>query len=148
MRRTAAALAALLALAAGCGGASGGQRLSKDAYVAKADAICRDADAKRKQLTTPASIAEIPAYVAKALPILDDGLRRLHALRPPSDLEAGVRAWLSTGDETRNLLAELGKAAKQGDSAKVQALGAKGNTLTSDADSLARTIGLTDCANG
>jgi hypothetical protein len=140
-----AVLAALLA-AAGCGG-GGGQRLSRDAYVSQADAVCRAMDAKQRKLTAPASLDAIPAYVDKALPSVDDGIAKLRRLRPPAELDATVKDWLASLDEARRLLVALSKAAGANDAAKVQSLGAQATTLTEKTHSLAGSIGLTDCAN-
>ena len=142
--RAAAVVVALLALAA-CGGS--GTRLSRDAYVAKVDAVCRDVNAKQKALTVPTTTGQIPAYVEKALPIFDDALARIRRLRPPSELDAEVRTWLSSLGDSRKLISDLGKAAEHNDAAKVGSLGPKATALGDRGRSLARTIGLTDCSN-
>ena len=142
--RTAAVVAAVVALAA-CGG-GGETRLSHDAYVAKADAICRDIGAKQKRLAVPTSTGQIPTYVKRALPIFDDALARIHALRPPSELDARVQAWLDGIAESRQVVSDIGKAAERNDAAKVQSLGNKAVTLGEQGRSRAGAIGLTDCA--
>jgi uncharacterized lipoprotein len=145
--RAAVVIAVLAVLvAAGCGGGSS-QRLSQDAYVSKADAICRDLDAKQRKLTAPASLDAIPAYVDQALPSVDDGIAKLSKLRPPAELDATVKSWLASLDDARGLLVDLGKAAAKNDAAKVQSLGAQATTLTEKTHALAGSIGLTDCAN-
>lgn len=144
MRRSAAALLGVALLVAGCGGGGGG-RLSRDAYVTKADAICRAADAQRRKLRAPTTVAGIPAYVDRALPLLDAALKRLRSLRPPSEMEQSVNAWLKTNDETRKVLEDLRRAAQAGDAQKVREAGAKGTEVTRRSASLARSLGLTAC---
>lgn len=147
MRIGAAAVVAVLASAlAGCGGGAS-ERLSRDAFVSKADAACRDLSAREQRLTPPTSIDAIPAYADKAVPILDDALDTLRRLRPPTELADGVDSWLKELDETRSLLEDLRSAAEDGDEAKVRAVGAKGTDLDRRAKALAQTVGLTDCAN-
>jgi hypothetical protein len=147
MRMGAAAVVAALATAlAACGGGSG-ERLSRDAFVSKADAACRDLVQRQQELAAPTSIDGIPAYADKALPILDDALKKLRSLRPPTELQAGVDSWLKRLGESRAVLEDLRSAAKDGDAAKVRAVGAKGTNLDSNAKDLARALGLTDCAN-
>jgi hypothetical protein len=146
MRRS-VALLAVVALAA-CGG-SGGERLSRDTYVARADAICADVAAQREVLPAPTSIAEIPGYVDKALPIIDAALVKLRALRPPLEMQQSVTAWLDTTAQTLAVLADLRRAAQDGNPAgdKVRAFAAKAKTLNDRRGALARSIGLTSCAS-
>src|SRR5436309_2681364 len=103
MRKASAVVAAFVALAAGCGG-GGGERLSRDAYVAKADAVCRQANTARRSLQAPSSLDGIPAYVGRVLPAVDTEISQLHALRPPADMEPQVKDWLSAVGEFRNAL--------------------------------------------
>jgi hypothetical protein len=147
MRIGAAAVAAVVAaVLAGCGG-SGSERLSRDAFVSKADAACRDLSARQQTLTPPTSIDAIPAYADKAVPILDDALNALRGLRPPSELADGVDSWLNQLAGTRSVLEDLRSAAEDGDEAKVRTVGAKGTDLDRRAKALAQGIGLIDCAN-
>jgi hypothetical protein len=145
MRRSAAAVLGILVLAAGCGG-GGGQRLSRDAYVAKADAICRTANAQTRKLRAPTTVAGIPAYVDRALPVLDSAIGRLRALRPPANLEPGVKNWLGAVGDARGALAAMRTAAQQGDTAKASSEGAAGASANRRANALAGSLGLTDCA--
>ncbi len=148
MRRVALTAGAVLLLAAaGCGGGGGGERLSREDYVAQADAICKEVEQKADELAAPGSIQEIPPYVDGALPIFDEGLERLEALRPPEDLRDKVDDWLAAGDRTRELLADLKAAAEEGDAAKVREIGARGDMLDEETDRLARELGLVECAN-
>ena len=140
----AAAVAALLVPAAGCGGGGGGERLSRDAYVAKADSICRDT---RPSVQAPSRIAQIPAYIDRLLPTLERGRDELRALRPPKDLDDEVNSWLDSVGQQLDLLKDLRSAAEKGDVPKVRALGAHGAALALRSRSLARSIGLVDCAN-
>jgi hypothetical protein len=133
-------------LLAGCGG-GGGTRLSRDAYVAKADAVCMRVAKEQRALAAPSRIDEIPAYVDRALPILDAGVDALESLRPPADMEDGVHDWLATTGETRDVLTGMRRAAEDGDDAKARALGAKGTEIDNRRDTIARSLGLTACAN-
>ena len=147
MPRTALSAVVLVALAAGCGGGNGSERLSRNAYLARADAICRDVDEKRKTLPVPAAIPDIPAYVDRALPILDEARSRLEALRPPSSLDDQVSGWLSAIRDGRDALSDLRSAAAKGALAKVRAVGSTSTGIADRARTSARAIGLVDCAN-
>jgi hypothetical protein len=144
--RVLAVIAAVLLLAA-CGGGGGGTRLSRDAYVAKANALCAQLAKERKRLGTPSSIAAIPAYMDKALPILDASLKKLHALRPPADMEESVDAVLQKVDELRGVFAKLRTSAKKGDPIAVAQLGSQATQVNNEIQSRARQIGLTACTS-
>ena len=143
LRTTASALA-ILTLAA-CGG-GGEPRLSQAAYIDRANAICRDVGARQKTLPAPRSTAQIPAYARKALPIFDDALARIRALRPPSELDSKVQEWLRVIGTSRKVVADIGKAAARKDVRSVETLGARAVSLGDEGRSLAGDIGLSDCA--
>lgn len=136
----------VLALA-GCGGGDGGPRLSRDAFIVKANALCAKVEAQQKALAAPTTLAEIPGYVDTALPILDAGVNELRALRPPENMQEGVDDWLATTDETRNVLRSLKKAALANDAAAARAAGSEGQAVDDRRDAQARALGLTACAN-
>jgi hypothetical protein len=142
--RVALGVGVLALLVAGCGG-SGGKRLDRGAYVSQADAICRDVAKRQQALKPPTSLATIPAYVDKSLPIVDSGTERLRKLEPPKELDAKVKDWLDALDQSRVQLVALKKAAEDKDVDRVQALGAGATTSISQTHALARAIGLHDC---
>jgi hypothetical protein len=142
--RVLAVIAAVLLLAA-CGGGGGGTRLSRDAYVAKANALCAKLAKERKQLGAPSGLAAIPAYIDKALPPLDSTLKQLHALRPPADMEQSVKELLQKADDVRRLLPKLRSAAKKGDAVAVAQVGSQAAQLNNEIQSRARQLALTSC---
>jgi len=144
--RRAALLVVVLGLAA-CGGGEE-TRLSQEAYIAKADAVCAKVAAQQKALGVPTTLDQIPPYVDKAIPILDAGLKEIRALRPPENMEAGVDEWLASTSETREVLGDLKKAAEAGDAAAARAAGSRGNTVADERHEKAQALGLTACANG
>ena len=143
--RWAVLLVVVLALAA-CGG-GGGTRLSRDAYIAKADAVCTKVEDQQRELGAPATLAEIPAYVDKALPILDAGVEEMRALRPPKSMQEGVDEWLATTEETRAVYEDLKQSAEANDAAAARTAGSKGQAVDDRRDAMARALGLTACAN-
>ena len=101
MRRAVApALAALAVCAAGCGGGGGEAPLAKQAYVARADAICGQGDARlsaalQKEFPTgpPATKAAVEHATADIIvPALAEEVSRLRALPPPRADEQRVAA--------------------------------------------------------
>jgi hypothetical protein len=143
--RASLAVGLLAVLVAGCGGGGGSGRLDRTAYLRQADAICLDVTKRQQALKAPTSLATIPAYVDKSLPIFDSGTQRLRKLRPPKDLDAKVKDWLHALEQSRVQLVSLKKAAEDKDLARVQALGAGATTSISKTHARARAIGLDDC---
>ncbi len=143
-KRGTAIVLALLALA-GCGG-GGEAGLSRGTYITKANAICRDVGKKLEALTVPTSNDQIPAYATKALPIYDNALARIRALRPPSELDSKVKAWLEEIGKSRKVVSDLGQAAARKDDAKVRSLGTRAVALGNQGRAITGDIGLADCA--
>ena len=137
-------LAAALALA-GCGG-GGKTTLSKAEFVAQANAICKDYDARINALGDPGSIEDLVGLAAKAKPIAEDGVAKLRALKAPEDLQARYDEYLATGDVNIAFLARLGEAAKSGDFAAIEKIGTEGEDNSDKAHGIAAELGLTECA--
>ncbi len=134
---------ALAAAAAGCGG---GDRLSQAEYVKQADAICAKYEERLDALPQPKSTADLKTLVDKGLPIAREGNAELNELKPPEDLEAKVEEWHKRNDRNLELIEELGQAAEDGDEEKIQTLASEADENESQADRLARELGLEDCA--
>ncbi len=149
MRRTLLlSLSGLAALAlAGCGG-GGKTTLSKAEFIAQANAICKDYDARIDALGDPASLEDLVGLVAKAKPIAEDAIAKLRALKAPEDLQAGYDDYLATGDVNAELLAQLGEAAKSGDGTAIEKIGTEGEDNADKAHGIAAELGLTECAKG
>src|SRR5919106_6335957 len=72
--------------AAGCGGEG---RLSQGEFQAEGNAICTEYDKQIEDIATPTSVEEVPAYVNKALPIIERQIEDMKELNPPeNDQEA------------------------------------------------------------
>lgn len=85
----------LLILVAGCGGSSGGSTASaKGVYIAKAEAVCAQANsdlaaAKKKQ---PSAVAAVPAYVHTLVEIARTNVTALTKLSAPSQDASQLQA--------------------------------------------------------
>src|SRR4051812_19340057 len=71
-------------LLGGCGGGSDSTGTSSADFVAAADKICKEDNAKFRALPPPTS-SDPRGYLAKILPLLDQDLAKLKDLTPPSD---------------------------------------------------------------
>lgn len=144
MLRRALVLAGLAALvAAGCGG---GGRLTREGYAGKANAVCADFNAKVKAAGGPGtSLDSLADYADKVIPIFEDGLADLKKLKPPKGEQNVVDEWLTSGDEQLDLIRGIRDAARDGDQAEVQRLGAQAEANDRKSDQLAETLGAKTC---
>lgn len=146
MRRFAASTLLVAVLVAGCGGGSGGGRLSRADYAKQADAICLKYNAKLNGIAQPKSQAELAAFVDKAVPLVSDASDRLSELKPPQDEQRIASAWNKANSDVVRALERLRDGAKANDRAKLQAALADGNTANAHANTLARTLGMNACS--
>lgn len=139
----AAVLAGATALAAaGCGSS----RLSHDAFVQHADAICAAYDAKVRLLTKPASYDAVVAYVATTLPLYVAALDKLEALEPPAADEDAVKAWLARDRQVTAALRTLRAAALRHDLAATNSASAAVQSASLAGRHDAAALGMSDCA--
>jgi len=148
MRRASSLLLGLVVLAGCSGGGDGDDRLSKDEYVERADAVCADYDKRLGDLPDPGSIAALGPLTRRALPIAREAVAQLRELRPPEDLQARVNEWLKLNVLNVRRIEELGNAARAGDRVRVQEIARDAAANEREADRLARELGLETCAQG
>jgi hypothetical protein len=98
----------------GCGG-GGGDRLSQAEFVAKADAICQEYEAKLDALGQPQNEDELAEFADKAIPIAKDGREELGELNPPENQQENYDRWLEQGDRAIEIVEDLRGAAEDGD---------------------------------
>jgi hypothetical protein len=138
-------LVALSVVAAGCGG-GGDNRLSKEDFQQQANAICKKYDEKIKAIGTPTSPADIPAFVEKGIPLIQQGIAELRALRPPADLQGDYDRMLDETAKAIPAARKLADAAAKKDAAAVQEAIQEGNEANTASDQLATKLGLPQCA--
>lgn len=132
--------------AAGCGESKGADRLSKEDYVKRADAVCAAFDHRLDELPEPKTIEEVVTLADKAKPIAERGLAELRKLRPPTDLQEDVDAWLALNQANVDAIDDLRKAAAASDEGAAQAVSKGAVENERKADALAKRIGLEECA--
>ena len=137
--------AAVVVLAAGCGGE---KRLSREEYSKRADALCSKYNAKIKALGQPGSIRALPRYVDRALPVARKGTEELRRLEPPKDEEKTANEWLDQNDSAVGALERLRDAAKHADRSGIQAALTEAAAANRAANRFARQLGLRICAQG
>jgi len=137
----AVAAAATLALAA-CG--SG--RLSHDAYVRRADAVCSAYSAKVKLLTRPTSYGAVTSFVERTLPLYVSALEKLEALKPAKEDAGAVRTWLAADRKVASALRTLRAAAMRHDLASTNDAANALQAASLSARQAAGALGLETCA--
>ncbi|MBA2348532.1 MAG: hypothetical protein H0V81_09590 [Solirubrobacterales bacterium] len=136
-------LAACVALAA-----CGGDTLTADEYRKQADAICKDFDAKQKELPDPKSIADFGKLTDEAKPLIEDQIEQLRDLEAPDELKDQAEEAYDLLDQQVPKLDELKAAAKDNDTAKIQSVAESASKLSTQANAKAKEIGLTVCGAG
>jgi len=140
-----AASATALVLLAACGGGGGGQSLSADEFRQQADAICKDYEGKIKDLGSPNSLDELPAFVDKVIPIIEEGNGKLADLQPPDQLAEDWDRAMELQNENLDVAHDLQDAIHDQDTARVQEDLTKLNATDQQSNEIARKIGLEDC---
>lgn len=139
---------------AGCGGASssptgstGASATSTDgAFLAQANAVCRESQKIGSALPQPHNEAELAPFLERALTLAQDEVSKVSALHPPADKAAAYRTWLSSLDQTLGELRAAVVAAKAHKATEVDALVREGGGLSQRSLTRAGEVGLTDCA--
>ena len=156
--RPAALLFLVTLLAAGCGGggssnssstSSGGSRLSRSDYAAKADAICKKYNAKTKQIgNNSKSLSDVAKAFDQALPLLENALAELKALKPPKSEQHSVDEWLAQSQVLKHDLQEMRDKAKAKDLKGVQEAFARASANDKQGNRLAAKLGMKVCSKG
>jgi hypothetical protein len=144
------AIAALLALAlaaTGCGG--GSKTLSKEEYSAKLNQICRDLQAKNKEIGEPSSPAEVVAKGPQLADELQKAIDEAKELKPPAELAEAADRFLSLTQQIDDKIDEVVDAAKSQDAQKLATIGISIDTLSKEADEIAtKRLNAPACTQG
>jgi hypothetical protein len=126
---------------AGCGG---GDSTGSGDFVAEANQICKEDNAKFKELGTPTS-SDVRPFLEKLMPLLDEDLSRLKGVSPPSDEASTYDAWISDLEEG-TALTKKAVAAPSADAATEILQGSI--PINKRADVKAKELGLDQCLTG
>lgn len=138
----------------GCGGgesagAGGGTNsvASADAnFIAKGEAICREASRAGQSLRPPVNEAGLGPFFARALTLSQDEVDKLNALQPPTNKAGAYETWLSGLQQAIGSLKSAAAAAKAGKSTQVQAIIREAGAVTERNLTYAKAVGLTACS--
>jgi len=147
------ALVAALLLLAGCGG-GGEDSPTKERFVADANRICREGEAKiaevaREQQSRLREETDQRRAVADTLDATAEEYEpyfaRLRELDAPGDLEEDWSAFLDRVGEAFDLIPELADATRERDEATLTELTTKFSQIAADTRPFAQQNGLSDC---
>jgi len=144
--RPASLLLLTIALVAGCGGGGNGERLTRDQYAAKADAICSKYKQKTDTLERPSDLAGLAKIADQTLSILHDARNDFRKLRPPASEQATADAWLDEFDLLIQDVEQLRDKAKASDVGGVQQIARKSLEHNQRANELGSQLGMTVCS--
>jgi acyl-CoA reductase-like NAD-dependent aldehyde dehydrogenase len=128
---------------AGCGGEA--ERLSREEYAQKADAICAKGNQRTKKLPNPANLSELADVADRTIEILDQALNDLRKLEPPADQEKIVDQWLAQFENLKDDLAEIRDKARADDIGGVRDIAERAQNHNDRANELATTLGMNVC---
>jgi hypothetical protein len=134
-------------VAAGCGGKSRDKAYSgsKTAYGAALDSICAATNKAGKSLDL-SSMDKIASNGDQAKKLLDDMANKIDGLQPPDAVKTQAQSFVTGVKQEASEFGDLTKAAKDGDSAKVQQIQGKLQSEAAATSEDARFIGATGCA--
>ena len=147
-------LALAAAVVAGCGGDDSS---SAGEFVADANKICREGEAKIQEVTKeqqetaakPESLEEQQKLVADVLERTAEAyqpyMERLRALDPPSDLAENWTSFLDGVERAFDKIPELAEATRAGDQKRLTALSEEFTQIARDTRPFAEDNRLDDC---
>jgi hypothetical protein len=141
--RARAAAALLLLFIAACGGG-----LSKGELVAKGDAICARINKQIAKEPDPKTAKDLERLANRTVELSDPAIEDMEALEPPSELEADFEKFVASLKRQRDLTKKIGAAAGEGDTAKVQEIGADAQKAQDEYRRLTGKIGFKECGGG
>ena len=150
-----ALLAGSLAIVvAGCGGTN--KRLDPGVFRARADAVCREAQADAAKIESPKVDPTSPAISDAVLKRWAEPLRQLvkryraevddlHGLRPPADFDVRYKQALDELGRALDKLDEAAEAAERGDQSSTRSAIFASDGLSHEANQIAIDYGLKVC---
>ena len=133
-----------------CGGSSGGggggeKALTKDEWIAKADAICAASKKAQDALPQPQSAADLAAMTEKLIPIITKEINDVNALPIDDANRAAVADMMGKAGVQIEMATGLAAVAKAGDMAKIQEFVTTNQSKMDAANSAAKAFGLKVC---
>ncbi len=146
---TAVALAGLLGACGGSGkrlSAHGG--VSESSFIAQAEGITCPVQAELEAVPKPSGITEVETYTQQAAAILQRTKSKLEAIGVPADRQATFSRGLSLIGTAASKVGELGQAAEEGNTQRVQVLNNQIDGLDSKVAAVDSELSGSECPSG
>jgi len=140
------AIAALVLALTACGGSS---RLSQAELAKRAGKICVDQARTIAQIPRgPATATNATGYLGAVLSVVEDGVKRFHALKPPTDVAPTYSRFLAELDRNADILRTLRAAAAARTRAQYEAGLSDLHRSRVRINAFERRLRFTDCTGG
>ena len=134
-------VAAALLSGAGCAGSN----VSREAFAADANSVCRGYNAKIDAKPRPGVLEQFQDYTDEVLPLMRDTRDRIGDLERPDELERDVEQLLARWDDIIDAAEGLRQGAAAGSDIEIVIGRRKMGLAELQADSAARAAGVPDC---
>lgn len=114
-------------------------------FIEKADAICREAERKARQLEKPQSIDKLDDFMQEAQDITRNMLDDLRTLEPPPQDRGTIDSLFEEIEEVVGYLPEVADAYEARDQERLDAIGRKLQSAAGRASEIATDYGLEVC---
>lgn len=119
--------------------------LSKEEFIERADAICRESEEQTEEIEPPRTPEELAGFVDEAERITGDLLRKLRDLEAPEEDRQEIDALLNKIQEALGHLPEIGRAAEEESAERIKQLGRELRDVSAEANEMARDYGFEVC---
>jgi hypothetical protein len=144
--RTALAMLAVAALGlAACGGSDGPSAMSEEDFLDELADICDDTRNDLEDLDEPSDLSDFEAFAEDVSKVYEDGLERLGALVPPSDLVNDYEDFVGNIEDQLKRVGDLGEAGADNDEDKVNTLFERMSKLEDEQSELAQELDVESC---
>jgi hypothetical protein len=126
---------------------TGEDRLSKQEFISRADAICNDFDDQLADMRPPTTTGGIRDFAETTQQLMSDALTQLRELKPPEDDAETVDEMLSNLERVTSLLPDLAAAAEDRDLDKIQELNGEFSSEINAFNESAESYGLKVCGS-
>lgn len=121
-------------------------RLTREDFIAAADAICDEIEERTKDLEVPRTPPEIQEFVTEARSAIRDLVAQIRDLRPPEEDEEAIGRFLDDLEGAADLLPDIAEASESRDIARVGELVRTLQEKAGAAGEFARDYGFDSCA--
>jgi len=140
---------AIAALALGATACGGDDKLSKEEFAKKAEAICKEYENKVEAVEEPQNAQDADdaaQYLDEVTPIVEEGVAKLKDLEPPEDVKSDWDDYIESSEQGTKLLKESAEKANAKDPSGLQDL-QQLDAITAKGKAAAKKVGATGCAD-